>query len=147
MNLVTAKTSASAREAHEMGLLRDGDTIVMNSKEVLMVAKARAHYLAVVGYRPLAKPKIVALGTEQLPKLAQVVSDINESALPLTEYEQLIAGKIAEILVGGNVKAGTLVSEESLLNLERDRFVDLLQNQKTQDRIANMLKSGKILHN
>ena len=147
VNLITAKTSASAREAHEMGLLRDGDTIVMNSKEVLMVAKARAHYLAVVGYRPLAKPKIVALGTEQLPKLAQVVSDINESALPLTEYEQLIAGKIAEILVGGNVKAGTLVSEESLLNLERDRFVDLLQNQKTQDRIANMLKSGKILHN
>lgn len=146
-NLITAKSASSAREAQEIGFLRAGDTIVMNSKEVLLIAKARAHYLAVCGYRPQAKPKIVALGREHLAKLSHVVEQINESAMPLTEYEQVIATKIAEILTGGDVAAGSAVSEDSLLLLERERFVELLQNTKTQQRIDNMLAVGKVLHN
>lgn len=142
-----AKVSTSAVEAQELGLLRDTDKIVFNAFELLYVAKQQALALAKSGYRPpLPARRIAVAGDVGIATFKMMLVNMLEGRF-ISEYDYEIATRIATVLCGGEVDRGALVDEEWLLKLERQHFVELAQQSKTQERIAHMLKTGKPLRN
>lgn len=142
-----AKVSTSAVEAQELGLLRDTDKIVFNAFESLYVAKQQALALAESGYRPpLPARRIAVAGDVGIATFKMMLVNMLEGRF-ISEYDYEIATRIATVLCGGEVDRGALVDEEWLLKLERQHFVELAQQPKTQERIAHMLKTGKPLRN
>ncbi len=142
-----AKVSNSAVNAKELGLLRGTDKVVFNSYEALYIAKAEARALAEAGYRPpLPARRIQVAGDVGIATFKMMLVNMLEGRF-ISEYDYEIAERIATVLCGGKVDRGTLVDEEWLLTLERTHFVELAQQEKTQARIAHMLKTGKPLRN
>ena len=142
-----AKVSASAIEAQELGLLRPTDKVVFNAYELLYVAKQQALALAESGYRPpLPARRIAVAGDVGIATFKMMLVNMLEGRF-ISEYDYEIASRIATVLCGGEIDRGALVDEEWLLKLERQHFVELAQQQKTQERIAHMLKTGKPLRN
>jgi 3-hydroxyacyl-CoA dehydrogenase len=142
-----AKVSASAVEARQLGLLRDGDHVVFNAHELLYVAKQQALALAESGYRPpLPERSISVAGDVGIATFRMQLVNMLEGRF-ISEHDYEIAMRIATVLCGGEVDRGALVDEEWLLRLERRHFVELALMGKTQDRIAHMLKTGKPLRN
>lgn len=142
-----AKVAASAFEAKELGLLRPQDTIVFNSYELLHVAKRQALALAESGYRPpLPERRIRVAGDVGIATFKMLLVNMLEGRF-ISEYDYEIASRIATVLCGGDVDRGALVDEDWLLALERKHFVELAGQEKTQARIAHMLKTGKPLRN
>jgi 3-hydroxyacyl-CoA dehydrogenase len=146
-NIGMAKVSMSADEARKLGYLSPADTIVMNRERVLTDAKATARDLARAGYKPpVMRTDVPAPGESILAALKLGVHIMRDGEY-ITEHEAKIGTKIAEVLCGGNVTPGTPVSEQYLLDLEREGFKSLCGERKTQERIAHTLKTGKPLRN
>ncbi len=145
--IATAKVATSAQEARGLGFLRNSDSITMNRERVLADAKARALELVRSGYEPpQPRTDIPAPGENILAALKMGVHLMRQGEY-ITEYEVKLATKIAEVLCGGNVTAGTPVSEQYILDLEREGFKSLCGEKKTQERIQYTLKTGKTLRN
>jgi len=145
--IASAKVSISAHEARSLGFLSESDRITMNRERVLTDAKSRALELAGAGYEPpLPRTDIPAPGQNVLAALKLGVHLMRQGDY-ITEYEVKIGNKVAEVLCGGNVTPGTAVSEQYLLDLEREAFKSLCGERKTQERIQYTLKSGKTLRN
>ncbi len=142
-----AKVSTSARNAQELGLMRAGDKVVFNAFELLHIAKAEARGMAESGYRPpLPARAIPVAGDVGIATFKMLLVNMLEGRF-ISPYDYEIAERIATILCGGNLDRGALVDEDWLLKLERQHFVELAQQEKTQARIAHMLKTGKPLRN
>jgi 3-hydroxyacyl-CoA dehydrogenase len=142
-----AKVSTSAFEARNLGFLSTGDDITMNRERVLTDAKDRALELAREGYRaPVRRTDIPAPGESILATLKLGVHIMREGEF-ISDHEVKIANKVAEVLCGGAVNPGTPVSEQYLLDLEREAFKSLCGEKKTQERIQYTLKTGKTLRN
>jgi 3-hydroxyacyl-CoA dehydrogenase len=145
--IATAKVATSAHEAGGLGFISGADRITMNRERVLSDAKARALELARAGYEPpVPRADIPAPGESLLAALKMGVYLMRQGDF-ITDYEVKLGGKIAEVLCGGNVTPGTPVSEQYILDLEREAFKSLCGEKKTQERIQFTLKTGKTLRN
>ncbi len=145
--IATAKVATSAHEARGLGFLADSDRITMNRERVLSDAKARALELVRAGYEPpVPRTDIPAPGESLLAALKMGVYLMRQGDY-ITDYEVKLGGKIAEVLCGGHVTPGTAVSEQYILDLEREGFKSLCGEKKTQERIQYTLKTGKTLRN
>ena len=142
-----AKVSASAVEAKELGLVRANDKVVFNAYELLHIARQEAAALAETGYRPpLPARRIQVAGDVGVATFKMMLVNMLEGRF-ISPYDYEIAVRIATVLCGGEIDGGSLVDEDWLLKLERRHFVELAQQEKTQARIAHMLKTGKPLRN
>jgi len=145
--IATAKVATSAHEARAFGFLTDSDRISMNRERVLSDAKARVLELVRAGYEPpVPRTDIPAPGENLVATLRMGVHMMRQGDY-ITEYEVKLATKIAEVLCGGNVTPGSPVSEQYILDLEREGFKSLCGEKKTQERIQYTLKTGKTLRN
>jgi 3-hydroxyacyl-CoA dehydrogenase len=145
--IATAKVATSAHEARALGFLSSSDRISMNRERVLTDAKARALELVRSGYEPpQPRTDIPAPGENILAALKMGVHLMRQGDY-ITEYEVKLATKIAEVLCGSNITSGTPVSEQYILDLEREGFKSLCGEKKTQERIQFTLKTGKTLRN
>ena len=145
--IATAKVATSAHEARGLGFLSNSDRITMNRERVLSDAKTRALELFRTGYEPpVMRTDIPAPGESILAALKMGVYLMRQGDY-ISDHEQKLATKIAEVLCGGNITPGTPVSEQYLLDLEREAFKSLCGEKKTQERIQYTLKTGKTLRN
>lgn len=145
--IATAKVATSAHEARGLGFLSNSDVITMNRDRVLADAKARALELVRAGYEP-ATPRnnIPAPGENILATLKMGVYLMRQGEY-ISDYEVKLGHKIAEVICGGNITPGTPISEQYVLDLEREAFKSLCGEKKTQERIQFTLKTGKTLRN
>ena len=145
--IALAKTSTSAVEARSLGMLAGSDRITMNRERLLLDAKAQAAALAGSGYTaPQPRTQIPAPGTGVLAALETGAFLMGEAGYA-SEHDQKVARWAAYILAGGRVTSGTPLTEQYLLDLEREAFLSLCGERKTQERIAFTLKTGKPLRN
>ncbi len=144
--IVMCKVSGSAHEAMKMGFLRKSDSIVMGQDYLVDQAKDAVLYISENGFRPFQKKDIIVAGTTGRAALEMVTYNMVEGGFS-SAYDGLIANRIAHILCGGSVPYGTLVPEEQILDLEREAFLSLCGEEKTQQRIAHFIKTGKLLKN
>ena len=141
-----AKVATSAIEAKKFGYLIDGDVIVANKDELLYVAIAQAKAMFESGYRAPAKKLFPVAGRNVKATLQSSLINMRDGGF-ISAHDYYISSCIADVLTGGDVDAGTLVSEEYLHALERKHFCTLLDNPKTQERIMGMLSTGKPVRN
>jgi 3-hydroxyacyl-CoA dehydrogenase len=141
-----AKVSESAQKARGFGYLRDSDVIVMNRDLLIAAAKEEARTLADVGYQPPAKPSIKVEGKQGLSRLKLMLYIMHEANY-ITDYDKVVAEKVAWVMSGGDLSEPQEVPEAYILKLEREAFWDLLEDERTQARIEHMLKKGKPLRN
>lgn len=141
-----AKVSTSAKEAQQLGYMRMTDQITVNRDYLLHDAKQTVLHLVQEGYRP-PRPKMIKVMGERGYALLQMGLFYMKEGGYISEYDQHIARKIAYIMTGGNLPDGTEVTEQHLLDLEREAFLSLCGEPKTQERIEYMLKRGKPLRN
>jgi len=141
-----AKVSMGAAEMFEMGYMRDGDSISMDIDRLIADAKAKVLALA-VNYRPKRpRENIPAPGRSVAASIKSQLWNMQKGGFA-SEYDAEIGGVIASIICGGDVPAGMPISEDYLLQLEREGFLKLCGNKKTAQRIQHMLKTGKPLRN
>ena len=143
-----AKVSTSAREAFELGYLREGiDEIVLNREWQLTRAKEACLQLAQKGYvAPKRTKNVTVMGQEGLG-IVYVGANSMVSGKYMSEHDQLISEKLGYVLCGGDLSENTLVSEQYLLDLERRAFLELCQQRKTLERMQSLIQKGKILRN
>jgi 3-hydroxyacyl-CoA dehydrogenase len=145
--IAMAKVSTSAADARKLGLLTQDDGITVNRARLLTAAKTRAREMAAAGYTPPApRHDIPAPGENLLAALKMAVHMMREGEY-ISDHDVRIANAVAYVLCGGNITGGTPVSEQYLLELEREAFLSLCGERKTQERIAYTLKNGKPLRN
>jgi 3-hydroxyacyl-CoA dehydrogenase len=145
--IAMAKVSTSAAEARNLGFLNEADVITMNRERLLTDAKRRALELVQEGYSaPVMRTDVPAPGESILATLKLGVHLMRQGEY-ISDHEVKIGNKVAEVLCGGNVTPGTPVSEQYLLDLEREAFKSLCGEKKTQERIQYTLKTGKTLRN
>jgi len=145
--IALAKVATSAAEARDFGFLRDEDSISMNGDRLILDAKKQVLSLAAAGYvQPQPRTDILALGNSALATLKLGVHLMKRAGY-ISDHDALIGEKLARILTGGDLNHPTRVSEQYLLDLEREAFLSLIGTRKSQDRIAHMLKTGKPLRN
>jgi 3-hydroxyacyl-CoA dehydrogenase len=145
--IAMAKVSTSAADARLLGFLRPSDTITMNRARLLTDASLRARAIADAGYSaPLPMTAIPMPGESVLATLKLVVWTMRQGEF-ISDHDLKVANWAAYALCGGNITPGTLVSEQYLLDLEREAFLSLCGEKKTQERIAFTLKTGKPLRN
>lgn len=145
-NIAMAKVAASAEEARRMGYLRPSDGITVNGDLLLADAKAAALALVRANYRP-APPSLIRVAGSRGYAAIESLLYIMRTGGHITEHDVVVSSKLGHIMCGGGVPEGTAVSEEYLLDLEREAFLSLLGTQATQDRIRHMLQTGKPLRN
>jgi 3-hydroxyacyl-CoA dehydrogenase len=146
MNLAMAKVATSAIEAKELGFMRESDVVVFNSYELLHVALNEARAMADSGFRPDVPALFPVAGRSGAASIQGQLLNMKEGGF-ISEYDMHIGSQIAWVITGGDVDPGTVVDEQWLLDLERKVFVDLLKNEKTLERIENMMSTGKPLRN
>jgi 3-hydroxyacyl-CoA dehydrogenase len=141
-----AKVSTSGEEARDLGYLRPTDGLSLNRDRQIADAKALALGLARSGWRPARRRTLKALGTTGAAAIASGLWGM-EKAGQLSEHDRKIGNRIARVLCGGDVPAGTTLDEQRVLDLEREAFLSLCGEEKTQARIQHMLMNGKPLRN
>ncbi|MBA5793179.1 3-hydroxyacyl-CoA dehydrogenase/enoyl-CoA hydratase family protein [Flavobacterium sp. xlx-214] len=148
LNVGTAKVSTSAYEAYDLGyLLKGRDTIVVNKDRQIAEAKKQALLLAEAGYtQPVRRKDVLALGKQALGAFL-VGTDGMMAGHYISEHDRKIANKLAYVMAGGDLSEPTLVTEQYLLDLEREAFLSLTTERKTLERIQFMLTKGKPLRN
>lgn len=146
MNIAMAKVATSAYEAKNLGILTEKDAIVVNSNRQLAEAKKHAIRLAEAGYTQPVPEKVKVLG-KNVMGMFFVGSDQMVAGNYISEHDRLIANKLGYVMSGGNLSEPTEVSEQYLLDLEREAFLSLCGERKTLERIQYMLKTGKPLRN
>jgi len=145
--IALAKVSTSAAEAHSLGLLSSSDIITANRDRVLTDAKQAAAALAEDGYAaPIPRTRIPVPGEAVLATLKLGVHLMRQAEY-ISDHDVKIANHVAKILCGGTLTPGSFVSEQYLLDLERQAFLSLCCERKTLERIAFTLKTGKPLRN
>ena len=145
--IAMAKVSSSAAEARKLHLMREGDGITMNRERLLSDAKSEAERLAHVGYvPPMPRIDIPAPGDGMLANLKLGIHMMREAEF-ISDHDVTVARLVAHVLCGGAVTAGTQVSEQYFLDLEREAFLSLCGEPKTVERITATLKTGKPLRN
>ncbi|OYX25090.1 MAG: 3-hydroxyacyl-CoA dehydrogenase [Flavobacteriales bacterium 32-35-8] len=143
-----AKVSTSAYEAFDLGILQQGkDIVVVNKDRQIATAKSYAKLMAETGYtQPIKRKDIKVLGKQALGMFL-VGTDSMQASNFISEHDHKIANKLAYVMAGGDLSEPTLVSEQYLLDLEREAFLSLCTERKTLERIQHMLKTGKPLRN
>ena len=143
-----AKVSTSAHEAFDLGLLQKGkDVVVVNKDRQIATAKAHAKLMAESGYtQPVTRTDVKVLGKQALGMFL-VGTDAMKDSRYISEHDMKIANKLAYVMAGGDLSEPTLVTEQYLLDLEREAFLSLCTERKTLERIQSMLKTGKPLRN
>ncbi len=143
-----AKVATSAYEAFDFNLLQKGkDVVVVNRDRQIAEAKKHAVLLAEAGYtQPVKRKDVLALGKQALGMFLVGTDSMNASKY-ISEHDQKIANKLAYVMAGGDLSEPTRVSEQYLLDLEREAFLSLTTERKTLERIQHMLKTGKPLRN
>jgi 3-hydroxyacyl-CoA dehydrogenase len=153
-NIAMARVGTSAEESRGLGYLRPGDLVSLNRDRLVADAKSTALALMRAGWKPpaasaadgAARPEIRVLG-EQLEAGAKLAIHMMLRGGYVSEYDAHVARKLAHILAGGSLSAPQFVTEQYLLDLEREAFISLCGERKTQERIAHTLKTGKPLRN
>ncbi len=143
-----AKVSTSAYEAYDLGILQKGkDVVVVNKDRQIATAKAYAKLMAEAGYtQPIRRTDVKVLGKQALGMFL-VGTDSMEAGHYISEHDKKIADKLAYVMAGGDLSETSFVSEQYLLDLEREAFLSLCTERKTLERIQHMLKTGKPLRN
>jgi 3-hydroxyacyl-CoA dehydrogenase len=143
-----AKVSTSAYEAYDLGILEKGkDIVIVNKDRQIATAKAVAKSMAGLGYtQPVLRKDVMVLGKQALGMFL-VGTDSMEAAKFISKHDQKIANKLAYVMAGGDLSEPTLVTEQYLLDIEREAFLSLCTERKTLERIEHMLKTGKPLRN
>lgn len=141
-----AKVATSAWEARDMGIFGPQDRIVLNRDHLLAEAKKEVLHMVAVGYTPPAPELIYASGRDMRGALLVGAWMFAEGGY-ITKYDNLIANKLAHVLAGGVLSKPTWVSEGYILDLEREAFLSLCGEQKTQERMWALLNTGKPLRN
>ena len=145
--IAMARVSTSAAEARELGFLRETDPITMNRDRLIEDAKQTALSMAREGYTaPHPRTDIPVLGEPALSAIKLAVHMMVRGGY-ISDYDAHVARKLAYIITGGDLSHKSFVSEQYLLDLEREAFVSLCGEKKTQERIQHMLKTGKPLRN
>jgi len=141
-----AKVGTSAADARAIGFLRGGDGITMNRDRLIADAKAealaRAH-----SYRPPQPRQAIRVGGESVLAALKLGVHLAWRAGRISDHDALIGRKLARILAGGDLEHPATVTEQQLLDLEREAFLSLCGERKTLERIAHTLKTGKPLRN
>ncbi len=141
-----AKVATSAEEARQMGILSSCDRVVLNREVLLTEAKREVLHMAATGYHPPLPEQIYAAGRDALGALRVGIHMMKEGGY-ITAYEAHIANKLAYVLTGGELSQPTWVAEQYILDLEREAFLSLCGEEKTQQRMWNLLQTGKPLRN
>lgn len=143
-----AKVSTSAYEAYDLGILQKGkDVVVVNKDRQIATAKAYAKLMAEAGYtKPVKRKDVKVLGKQALGMFL-VGTDSMEAGHYISEHDKKIADKLAYVMAGGDLSEASYVTEQYLLDLEREAFLSLCTERKTLERIQHMLKTGKPLRN
>lgn len=143
-----AKVSTSAYEAYDTNILKHGkDIVVVNKDRQIATAKAVARQMADIGYtQPVKRNDVLVLGKQALGMFL-VGTDSMEDSNYISAHDKKIADKLAYVMAGGDLSEPTKVSEQYLLDLEREAFLSLTTERKTLERIEHMLKKGKPLRN
>lgn len=141
-----AKVSTSGYDAKRLGYLRASDRVLTNQDHLIYVAKQAVLRMAKAGYEPIAEEKIRVVGAEGKAVMKLGAIGMRQSGY-ISDHDLKIAGKLAHVLAGGDVPAGTLVTEQYMLDLEREAFLSLCGEPKTQQRMHHMLSKGKPLRN
>jgi 3-hydroxyacyl-CoA dehydrogenase len=145
--IALAKVATSAEEARALGFLASDDTISMNTDRLIADAKKEVLALAASGYvAPQQRTDILALGNPALATLKLGIHQMKRAGY-ISDHDAEIGTQLARILTGGDLNHPTRVSEQYLLDLEREAFLKLVSTRKTQERIGHMLKTGKPLRN
>jgi 3-hydroxyacyl-CoA dehydrogenase len=142
-----AKVSTCAADAARLGLLRAVDGVSMNRERLMEDAKQAALARARGGYRPPAKPDAIPVGGETLRATLDLGVHLAWRAGRITDHDALVGRKLSWVLSGGSLPSGAKVSEDYLLDLEREAFLSLCGEPKTLERIEHTLKTGKPLRN
>lgn len=145
-NIALARVATSAEEARKLSFLRPADKITANVDHLLFDAKQTVLAMVQEGFRPPRPRLIPVLGDGGRAAVKYLVHTMRQGGY-ITEYEEFLAGKLAYVLTGGNVLNGALVTEQHLLDIEREVFVSLCGQKKTQERITHMLKTNQPLRN
>jgi len=148
MNIAMAKVSTSAKEAFDMEIFKNGrDSITINPHRVIADAKESVLAIANKGYtRPSQREDIKVLGRSALATLLLGAYSFNRGHY-ISDHDKKIVEKLAFIMCGGDLSEGTFVSEQYLLDLEREAFLSLITEKKTLERIQSILTTGKPLRN
>ena len=141
-----AKVATSAEEARDMDILGPADRIVLNRDHLLAEAKKEVLHMVAAGYKPPAPEPIYAAGRDALAALRIGAWSFKEGRY-ITQYDYHIAGKLVYVLCGGELSRGQWVSEQYILDLEREAILSLFGEEKTQARMWNILQTGKPLRN
>ena len=145
--IALAKVATSAAEAKTLGFLREEDSYSMNADRLIADAKQEVLALASVGYtQPRPRTDVLALGNSALSTVKLGIHQMKRGGF-ISDYDAVIGEKLARVLTGGDLNHETRVSEQYLLDLEREAFLSLCGQRQTQERIAHMLKTGKPLRN
>jgi 3-hydroxyacyl-CoA dehydrogenase len=148
LTVAMAKVATSAYEAYDMGVLQKGkDIVVVNKDRQIAEAKKHALLMAEAGYtQPIPRKDVKVLGKQALGMFL-VGTDQMVAGQYISEHDQKIANKLAYVMAGGDLSEPTLVSEQYLLDIEREAFLSLCTERKTLERIQYMLTKGKPLRN
>ena len=145
--IAMAKVATSAEEARGYGFLREEDSYSMNADRLIADAKQEVLSLAAAGYtQPRQRTDVLALGNSALSTIKLGIHQMKRGGF-ISDYDAVIGEKLARVLTGGDLNHETRVSEQYLLDLEREAFLSLCGHRQTQERIAHMLKTGKPLRN
>jgi 3-hydroxyacyl-CoA dehydrogenase len=141
------KVATSAQEAKAWGFLRDVDSISMNGDRLIADAKQEVQNLVSSGFVPPIERTDISVMGEAGQSAMKLALHMMKRGGYISDHDELIGKKLANVMSGGDINHQTLVSERYLLDLEREAFVSLCGERKTQERIAAMLKTGKPLRN
>ncbi len=142
-----AKTSASAPDAQRLGYLRPTDAYTMNRERLLSDAKDRALQRVREGYQPPVPRSAIPVGGDTVAAPLKLGVHLAHRAGRISDHDAVIGRKLATIMAGGSLPHATAVTEQHLLDLEREAFLSLVAERKTQERMAHTLKTGKPLRN
>jgi 3-hydroxyacyl-CoA dehydrogenase len=145
-NAAMAKVGTSAIESRKFGYLLWSDVIVPNKDELLFVASQQAKAMFESGYRAPARTLFPVAGRNAIATIKAQLANMRDGGF-VSAHDFHISALIADVVCGGDVDAGSLVSEEYLMALERKHFCALLDHPKTQERIMGMLQTGKPVRN
>ena len=144
--IAMASVGKGAYWARDLGFLKDSDSIVANPYEILELARQKAQYLFNSNYRPMLPPKIQVQGREGRALVRMFLSNLRAGE-EISEYDYFLADQLAYVMTGGDLDQGSWVDEAWLLKLERQVFLNLVEQEKTFERIDYLLKTGKPLRN
>ncbi len=145
-NIAMAKVSSSAADARALGFLGPLDRIVSNRDYLIGEAKKEVLRMLADGYTPPLKKKVKVLGDTAQGLVEKRIYDMQLGGF-ISEYDGVLARRVATVISGGDVRYASEVDEDLILKLERDAFIDLMKEKKTHARVEHMLRTGKPLRN